>query len=334
MTTNTLRFGLIGAGRIGGVHAKNIDAHPATELVYVADTRISMAEEVVARHGGNATTSPEAVLADSGLDAVVVAAPTPQHLTLIEACVDAGLPVLCEKPIDLDRARVDLIRDKVAATEVPVAIGFNQRFDPAFNEVRRRLDAHEIGTIEQVTIVSRDPAPPPADYIAVSGGIFLDMSIHDFDMARFLLGDIAEVYATGSTMFDEGAMLHGDYDTVVVTLKAVSGALVTITNSRHSSFGYDQRLEAFGAEGLLRVENAATSLVGLNNSSGVETKSPHLESFLDRYAESYRLELAEFVKLVQGGESSSPRFEDGRAAQLIAEAAMESSKKGRVVKLM
>ena len=334
MSRDPLRFGLIGTGRIGQVHAASIAASTRAKLAWVADPVVESARAVAHRHGGNATDSPDEVIGSGEVDAILLASPTPTHVDLIEACVDAGIPVLCEKPIDLDIARVEALRPKVLRSNVPVALGFNQRFDPSFAEVDRRLRAGEIGALEHLSIVSRDPGPPPAEYIAVSGGIFRDMTIHDFDMSRFLAGDIVEVSAVGARLFDPGARRHGDFDSVVVTLRAASGALVTITNSRHNSFGYDQRLEVFGAGGMLQVGNAHTSLVSSSSSNGVESKRPYVDFFLERYAQAYARELDEFIALVHGEKSASPSFDDGRAALLIANAAQQSAESGSVVHLV
>ncbi|RGE19555.1 Gfo/Idh/MocA family oxidoreductase [Leucobacter sp. wl10] len=333
MVQQNVRFGLIGTGRIGQVHAANIAADPDSELTMVADPFVAGAEALAERFGGIATDSPEELIAAGRIDAVLVASPTPTHVELTEACVDAGLPVLCEKPIDLDITRVDALRSKVEASGVPVALGFNQRFDPGFAEARSRMRSGEIGELEQLAIVSRDPGPPPAEYLGVSGGIFRDMTIHDFDMARFFAGDIVEVSAIGAQLFDAGARERGDFDTVVATLRSAAGAIVTITNSRHSAIGYDQRLEAFGAKGMLQVGNTPTSLVSSFSSSAVEAKPPYLVPFIARYAQAYALELAEFLRLVRGEPSASPGFEDGRAALLIADAAQRSAEAGVVVKL-
>lgn len=325
MTNPPLRIGLIGTGRIGQVHAANIASNPEATLSWIADPFVAGAEAVAARHGGRATDDPEQLLTSGGVDAVLVASPTATHIDLIARSIDLGLPVLCEKPIDLDIARVDALRPRVAAAQVPVALGFNRRFDPAFASVRARVASGEIGDLEQLTIISRDPSAPPADYIAGSGGIFRDMTIHDFDMARFFLPDIVEVQATGTTTFDEGARLHGDFDTAVCTLRTASGAIVTIINSRHSAVGYDQRIEAFGGRGHLSVANAPSSLVSLSTSKSVEAKPPYETFFLERYARAYAVELDEFVKLVRGESSTSPSFEDGRAALVLADAAHRSA---------
>lgn len=331
MTHSPIRIGLIGTGRIGQVHAANIAASPDATLARVADPFIAGATAVTERFGGTATASAEDLIASGEIDAVLIASPTPTHVDLIGAAVDAGLPVLCEKPIDLDIARVDALAPRVAASGVPVAIGFNRRFDPAFSAVQARVAAGEIGRLEQLTIVSRDPAAPPAEYVGVSGGIFRDMTIHDFDMARFFLPDIVEVTAIGGALFDTGAQQHGDLDTAVTTLRAASGAIITIINSRHSAIGYDQRIEAFGAGGMLQVANAPTSLVSLSTAETVEAKAPYQDFFLQRYAAAYALELDAFVRLARGEESASSTFADGRAALVLADAAVRSAAEGRTV---
>lgn len=325
MTTRPLRFGLIGTGRIGQVHAASIAAEPETTLSWVCDPFVDGAHAVSARFGGTVTEDAAEVFASGEVDAVLIASPTATHIDLIAAAVAAGVPVLCEKPIDLDISRVDSLLPTVRRSGVPVALGFNRRFDPAFASVHARVTAGEIGSLEQLTIVSRDPAAPPAAYIGVSGGIFRDMTIHDLDMARFFLPEIVEVTSVGSTLFDEGAREHGDFDSAVTTLRAASGATVTIINSRHSAVGYDQRLEAFGAGGSLQVANAPTSLVSLSTSTMVEAKPPYQDFFLERYAVAYAAELREFVRLVRGEPSTSPTFEDGRAALLLADAAQRSA---------
>ncbi|MGU3643802.1 inositol 2-dehydrogenase [Microbacterium sp. C23T] len=325
MTHAPLRFGLIGTGRIGQVHAANIAANRDTTLSWVADPFVEGARSVAESFGGRVTADTDELFAADDVDAVLIASPTPTHVALIEQAVDRGIPVLCEKPIDLDITRVEALRPKVTAAGIPVALGFNRRFDPAFAEARARVAAGEIGALEQLTIISRDPAAPPAAYVAVSGGIFRDMTIHDFDMARFFLPDIVEVSAVGSTTFDPGAREHGDFDTAVVTLRAASGAVVTIINSRHSAVGYDQRLEAFGALGTVQVANRSTSLVSLSTAERVEATAPYEDFFLQRYAEAYAAELRSFVELVREGASASPTFDDGRAALLLADAAQRSA---------
>lgn len=328
-----LRFGLIGTGRIGQVHATNIALSPDATLQWVCDAMIESARSTAERLGGAATADAAEVFAAGDVDAIVIASPTPTHVDLISAALDAGIPVLCEKPIDLDIERVDRLRARAASSGVPVALGFNRRFDPHFAELHRRVVAGDIGTLEQVTITSRDPEPPPAAYIPVSGGIFRDMTIHDLDMARFFVPDIVSVTATGSRLFSAGIEAAGDYDTAVVVLRGAGGQLVSITNSRHSAFGYDQRLEAIGSDGLLQVGNIGPTIVSRWGASEVEARAPYLDFFLERYAEAYRAELAAFIVLARGGASSSPGFEDGRAALILADAATRSAATGMTVEV-
>lgn len=331
MTTAPVRFGLIGTGRIGQVHAASIAASANTELTWIADPFVDGAQSVAQQYGGRVTADPAEVIASGEVDALLIASPTATHIDLIAAAIEAGIPALCEKPIDLDIARVEALRPRVAASGVAVALGFNRRFDAAFASVHTRVAAGEIGALEQLSIISRDPSAPPAAYIRVSGGIFRDMTIHDFDMARFFLPDIVEVTATGSALFDDGAREHGDFDTAVTTLRASNGAIVSISNSRHSAVGYDQRLEAFGAFGSLQVANAPTSLVSFSGAEHVEARPPYQNFFLERYAGAYAAELEEFVKLVRGEPSTSPTFDDGRAALLLADAAQRSATQGVTV---
>jgi myo-inositol 2-dehydrogenase/D-chiro-inositol 1-dehydrogenase len=329
--TVQLRFGLIGTGRIGQVHAANIAASPDAVLAWISDPFIEGAQSIAGRFGGTVTTDSVELFESGDVDALVIAAPTPTHIDLISAAIDADIPVLCEKPIELDIARVEAIREKAASSGVPIVLGFNRRFDPHFAELRRRVLAGDIGELEQLSITSRDPAPPPADYVPLSGGIFRDMTIHDFDMARFFVPDIVAVTAHGSNLFSREIEDAGDFDTAQVTLRGSRGELITITNSRHSAYGYDQRLEAFGSTGLLQVGNVGQTLVSRWGADAVEAREPYLDFFLQRYAEAYRAELAAFIGVVNGGASQSPTFEDGRAALILADAAALSASTGATV---
>lgn len=333
MNAQPLRFGLIGTGRIGQVHAANIAREPGAELAWVADPFVEGARAVAERFGGRATADAADVFVSGRVDAVLIASPTSTHVDLIRASIEAGLPVLCEKPIDLDIARVDALAPLVRQSGVPVALGFNRRFDAGFAAAHARVAAGEIGALEQLQIISRDPSAPPADYVAASGGIFRDMTIHDFDMARFFLPDIVEVSAVGATVFDAGARLHGDFDTAAVTMRAASGAIVSVLNSRHSAVGYDQRLEAFGSHGMIQVANMPTSLVSVSTAASVEAKPPYQDFFLQRYADAYVAELRAFIALARGEQSTSPTFADGRAALVLADAAQRSAVDGVAVRV-
>lgn len=327
----SFRVGLIGTGRIGLVHAGSIADTRGAELSYIADPFVDGAHRLAEEFGGKVTADPIELLNSAEVDAVVIASPTPTHIDLISAAIDAGVHVLCEKPIDLDIARVDALRNKVAEAKVHVALGFNRRFDPQFAEIRTRTAAGEIGTLEQLTILSRDPGEPPAAYVAVSGGIFRDMMIHDFDMARSFIPNIVSVSAVGSNSFSADIKAAGDFDSAVATLRGEGGELVTIVNSRRAVYGYDQRLEAFGSAGALFASNVARTTVSHYGADSVEGRRPYIENFLERYAASYRSELALFLDGIRAGRLENPGFEDGRAALILADAAQESAETGRVV---
>ncbi|AFR28723.1 MULTISPECIES: Gfo/Idh/MocA family oxidoreductase [Micrococcaceae] len=329
--TQQIRVGLFGTGRIGQVHAMSVATLDEATLSWVCDPFVEGAKQTAAEFGGRVSDDPHEVFASGEVDAVIVASPTKTHLDLLEMAVDANIPVLCEKPIDLDIGRVDALRAKAASAGVPIALGFNKRFDRHFVELRRRVGANEIGALEQLVITSRDPAEPPAAYLPQSGGIFRDMTIHDLDMARYFIPDIVEVSARGANVFSDGIREANDFDSTVVTLRGSKDELVTVLNSRHSAYGYDQRIEAFGATGLLHVGNKSDSLVRHWGSRSVESAGPYQDFFLERYAEAYRLEVAEFLRAVRGLPSRSPGFEDGRAALILADAAEESARTGVAV---
>ncbi|MGQ7298125.1 Gfo/Idh/MocA family protein [Quadrisphaera sp. KR29] len=331
-----VRIALIGSGRIGQVHAATAHRSERAVLQVVADPFLAGAQALADRFGGPSarvtTDAVEAVTA-ADVDAVVVASPTSTHVDLIAACLDAGRPVLCEKPIDLDVSRVDGLRERAAASPVPVALGFNRRFDPHFAELHRRVQAGEIGPLEQLTITSRDPAPAPEDYLRASGGIFRDMTIHDFDTARWFVPDVVAVTAVGLRQFSDVIAGLDDYDGAVVTLVGAGGQSVTITNSRHCAAGYDQRLEATGPLGSLSVGNATDSLVRSSTGTSGDSGAPFQAFFLERYARAYAAELEAFLTAVRGGELTGPGFEDGRAALVLADAAEVSAREGRTVRV-
>ncbi|GGJ23542.1 UNVERIFIED_ORG: myo-inositol 2-dehydrogenase/D-chiro-inositol 1-dehydrogenase [Paenarthrobacter nicotinovorans] len=328
-----LKVALFGSGRIGQVHARNILANRGLELVAIADPFIEGAQALAEGTGAVAVTTADEVFAIDGLDAVIIGSPTNTHVDLISRAAANGVAALCEKPIDLDLDRVLACRDSLRGSETPLMLGFNRRFDPNFSAVQSRVSTGEIGKLEQLTIISRDPAPAPAAYIANSGGIFRDQSIHDLDMARFFVPDIIEVSATGSNLFCDYIEEAGDFDSVVITLRGRDGEQITIINSRHSAFGHDQRLEAFGSEGMLTAGNLTPTSVRKFTAAGAEEADPYLNFFLERYAEAYRSELGSFEAAVRTGTACSPGFDDGLQALLLANAAEESARSGRVVKI-
>lgn len=324
-----MRIAVIGAGRIGQIHARNIAAHPGVELAGVTDAVPAAAEALAADCGVGAIALDETFRAD----AVFICAPTPTHADYIERAAAAGIPVFCEKPIDLDAARVRACLDVVRRAGMPLMVGFNRRFDPSFALLKQRLDGGEIGALELLTIISKDPAPPPAEYVAQSGGIFRDMMIHDLDMARFLLGDaVVTVQAAASALVDPAIGAAGDFDTAVVILRTAGGKICQISNSRRATYGYDQRIEAHGAAGMLRAGNMTATTVEKADGGGFASE-PALPFFLQRYAAAYRAELDAFVRAVADRVMPTPNGEDGLRALELADAATQSAKTGETVRL-
>jgi myo-inositol 2-dehydrogenase/D-chiro-inositol 1-dehydrogenase len=329
-----LRFALFGAGRIGRLHADNVSANPNARLVCVYDVNENAAAEVARKHGAKVAPTVEAALADPEVDAVLIASSTNTHVDLITRSAKAGKAVLCEKPIDLDIGQVDRCRQEIASCNVPVQIGFNRRYDPSHHAVFDAVQNGDIGHIEQLVITSRDPAPPPVAYIAVSGGLFRDMMIHDFDLARFILGEeVVEVTASGSALVDPAIAEAGDVDSAMVVMKTASGKLCHINNSRRASYGYDQRVEAFGSLGMVISNNRTATTLERHSATTTGAREPLLNFFIDRYGDAYRNQINDFIDAVANGRQPSPNFDDGRRALVLADAALESLKSGRTVKV-
>jgi myo-inositol 2-dehydrogenase / D-chiro-inositol 1-dehydrogenase len=330
--TLLIRIGLLGAGRIGRIHGGNVAASGRARLVAVADALPEAAQSLAREHGGR-VDSTAAILGDSSIDAVLICSPTDTHADLIEAAVKGGKAVFCEKPVDLSSERIVRCLQAVRMSERPLMIGFNRRFDPNFAEAARRIRAGTVGSVELVSIISRDPSPPPPSYVSRSGGLFRDMMIHDLDMARFLLGEEpVEVHAVGSCQVDAGIGEAGDVDTAAVLLKTASGKIAQITNSRRATYGYDQRFEVHGAKGMVRAQNVPLTTVETATEAGF-ISDPVLPFFLERYAAAYRAELNHFLDAVSSGTAPSPSGEDGLRAQLLADAATIAHQTGRPVKL-
>ena len=328
----TIRFGLLGAGRIGKVHARAVSADAGAQLVAVADAMAPAAKAIADQYGCE-VRSIDAILAAKDIDAVVICTPTDTHADLIEAFAKAGKAVFCEKPIDLSLDRVKACLKVVRETKAVLMVGFNRRFDPHFKAVRAEIDKGTIGAVEMVTITSRDPGPPPLDYIARSGGIFRDMTIHDFDMARFLLGEeIATVSAMASVLVDPAIGKAGDSDSVQVMLRTASGKLAVISNSRRATYGYDQRIEVHGSKGSVSAENQRPVSIEVATGLGY-TRPPLHDFFMTRYTEAYAAEIAAFVQAVSGKGKAAPSGEDGLLALALAEAALQSVAEGRVVQM-
>ncbi len=327
-----MRIAVIGAGRIGRIHGLNVASRPGVKLVAVADP-VRPSAEALALATGAEVRDAGSVIESPDVDAVIIGTPTTTHADFIERAAGAGKAIFCEKPVDLSSARIQACLEVVKKCGVPLMIGFNRRFDPSFAELERRLRAGAVGEIEIVTILSRDPNPPPPSYVASSGGIFRDMMIHDLDMARFLLAEEPiKVYAVGSALVDPEIGKAGDVDTAAVLLETASGKICQISNSRRATYGYDQRLEVHGSTGLLRAGNVHKTTVEIATSAGFLI-DPVQDFFLQRYADAYRAELGAFVSSVEKGIAPTPSGADGLAAQRLADAATESCFSGKPVAL-
>ncbi len=326
----TIRFGLLGAGRIGKVHAKAVSGNPGARLVAVSDAMPAAARAIADQYGCEVRSVAD-IAAAKDIDAVVICTPTDTHADLIEMFVKAGKAVFCEKPIDLSLARVKQCLEVVRAHKGTLMVGFNRRFDPHFAAVRAEIDKGTVGAVEMVVITSRDPGAPPVEYIGRSGGIFRDMTIHDFDMARFLLGEeVTEVSAMAAVLVDPAIGKAGDSDSVQVMLKTATGKMAVISNSRRATYGYDQRIEVHGAKGAVSAENQRPVSIEVATAAGY-TRPPLHDFFMTRYTEAYAAEITAFIDAMGGKVAASPSGEDGLAALALAEAALKSVAEGRVV---
>jgi myo-inositol 2-dehydrogenase/D-chiro-inositol 1-dehydrogenase len=326
----SVRFGLLGAGRIGKVHARAVGGNPDAKLVAVADALPKAAKEIAAAYGAEVRTIDDIARAKD-IDAVVVCTPTDTHADLIEKFARAGKAIFCEKPIDLSITRVRQCLEVVAATKATLMVGFNRRFDPHFMAVKDAVVAGAVGKVEQVQITSRDPGPPPYEYIARSGGIFRDMTIHDLDMARFLLGaEPVAVSAQASSLVDREIGRRGDFDTVSVVLTTRAGQQCVITNSRRATYGYDQRIEVLGAKGMIAAENQRPVSIEIATAKGF-TRPPLYDFFMTRYVTAYANEIAAFIGTLKTNTPAKPDGSDGLAALLLAEAALRSVAEKRTV---
>ena len=327
-----VKFAVLGCGRIGRMHALNLVRHPRVELAYVYDVAADAAAATAEATGARRAGAIDEVLG-ADIQAVLIASSTDTHLDLLVRAGEAGKAVLCEKPIDFDLAKVDASWARIKDRDPTVMIGFNRRFDASVKAVRDRVHAGEIGKLEQVIITSRDPGPPPVSYIETSGGLFRDMTIHDFDMARYLMGDIEAVHAIGANLVDPAIAAEGDIDAAMITLVARSGAICQISNSRRSAYGYDQRLEAFGEKGMLQAGNQRPTTVAFWGAAATEARDPVLHFFIERYAAAYVAEIDHFVDCIEHGTAPSVGYRDGREALRLADAALESMRTGRTVRI-
>lgn len=323
------KIALIGAGRIGRIHAHNAARHPRIALAGIVDP-VEASAQALAQEWDSQVIGLDQALADDSIGGVIIASSTDTHLDYSLRAAAAGKAIFCEKPIDQDLARARSAANALSGARLLLA--FNRRFDPNFQALKARLDSGAVGTLESLQITSNDPSPPPPAYVAVSGGLFKDMAIHDFDMARWLLGEeVVEVFAAGSCLVDPEIGKLGDVDTARTLLRTASGRLCVIANSRRSGFGYDQRIEAYASAGMVRADNVTESSVQVWSESGAAADR-FQNFFLDRYAEAYRREMDHFADLLDGA-APLVGYADGVAALALAEAAAESVRGGQVVRI-
>jgi myo-inositol 2-dehydrogenase / D-chiro-inositol 1-dehydrogenase len=321
---------ILGAGRIGQIHAKNAAAATELTLKYVVDPNRAAAESLASQSGARIADL-DTVLADPSISGVVIASSTNMHLQQALAAAAAGKAIFCEKPLDLDLRQARAASASMSGARL--LLGFNRRFDPHFAALKSRIDAGAIGALESLSLISHDPAPPPISYVRVSGGLFKDMAIHDFDMARWLLGEEpSSVFASASCLVDPAIKEAGDVDTAKTVLRTPSGRLCVISNTRRSGYGYDQRIEAYGSAGVIKADNVLKSTVSLGLESG--TASDSIQNFfLDRYQDAYRIELRHFVDMLRDGVKPKVSYQDGVAALALAEAAALSLKANRPIQV-
>jgi len=328
----TLGFAILGAGRIGQAHARAISATPGARFVALSEPLQAAADDMKARYGCDLRDIDQ--IADSpDVQAVAICTPTDTHADLIEQFAKAGKAIFCEKPVDLSADRVRQALATVEQTGARLMVGFNRRFDPDFMSVKAAIDDGQVGDVEMVVITSRDPGPPPYGYIEVSGGIFRDMTIHDFDIARWLLGEeVQTVMAQGSVLVDPKIGELSDYDSVNVILRTATGKQAVITNSRRATYGYDQRIEVHGSRGMAAAQNRHESTVEVAGAGGY-TRPPLLNFFMDRYAQAYANEIAAFVAALNDGGPLPTTGSDGLKALELADAALDSAQTGKAVVL-
>ncbi len=330
-----INFALLGAGRIGKMHAQNIISNPKCNLVSVYDVNKDNANIVANLCNAKVEDSPEEAINNQEVQAVFIASTTTTHIKYIILSAKAGKPTLCEKPIDLDIDKVNNCYNEIKNLNVPIQIGFNRRFDESHRKLKLAKDKDEIGNLEMIIITSRDPSPSTVEYHKTSGGLFRDCTIHDFDLSRFYLDNdpIVEISAFASNLVSEDLRKIGDYDTAMILMKSKNGVLIHINNSRRSVYGYDQRVEIFGSKGMLISNNQTQTSVEKFNKEGTFVKEPILDFFIERYDQAYKSQLNDFIIKIEENKKPSVTYEDGQSALILANAAYESLEKNTKIKL-
>ena len=330
-----INFALIGAGRIGKMHAEIINANSDATLKFVYDVNSQLANEVANMSNAEVANTPEDAINSSEIDAVLIASATPTHIQFIKMSANAGKAVFCEKPIDLDISKVNQCKNELKDIKTPIQIGFNRRFDLSHSKVHEARAKKEIGELEMIVITSRDPAAPGLDYLNAAGGFFRDTTIHDFDLSRFILGNdpIVEVSAFGENLFDQNVRIAKDFDTAMFILKSKSGVLIHINNSRRAVYGYDQRVEVFGSQGMVISNNQTTNSVERFTNTSTSSKDLIHFFFIERYQQAYRDQFNSFIECIKMNSTPKVTFEDGRKALIIANAAYESFENKKIVEI-
>lgn len=321
-----IKFALMGAGRIGKMHATIINSHPGANLKYVYDTNTEFSEQVAQANNSKVAKSPEEAINASDVDAVLIASATPTHTKFITMAAKAGKAIFCEKPIDLDIGKVNQCMEEIKGINVPLQIGFNRRFDKSHAKAQQARVNKDIGDLEMLIITSRDPEPPGIEYLKAAGGFFRDTTIHDFDLSRFILGDdpIIQISAFGDALFDENAKKTKDLDTAMFIMRSKSGVLIHINNSRRAVYGYDQRVEVFGSKGMIISDNQIPNSTKIFDKHKTNSQDPIHFFFIERYEQAYKDQFNAFMESVKNKTKPKVTFEDGRNALIIANAAYQS----------
>jgi len=328
-----IKFALMGAGRIGKMHAKIINSHPDANLNYVYDINTTFSEQVAKENHSKVAKSPEEAINSNEVDAVLIASATPTHTKFITMAAKAGKAIFCEKPIDLDIGKVNQCRDEIKGINVPLQIGFNRRFDRSHAKAQQARVNKEIGELEMLIITSRDPEPPGIEYLKAAGGFFRDTTIHDFDLSRFILGDdpIIQISAFGDALFDENAKKTKDLDTAMFVMRSKSGVLIHINNSRRAVYGYDQRVEVFGSKGMIISDNQVPNSVKIFDKHKTNAQDPIQFFFIERYEQAYKDQFNAFMNSIKNKTKPKVTFEDGRNALIIANAAYQSLESRKII---
>ena len=335
MGKNKINIALFGLGRIGQMHAENLINHPQFYLKYIFDIDKNLTEKLSKKYNCISIKNPNIAFRDKNIKSIFIATSTKTHLRFIEEGVKNKKVIFCEKPLDLDLKKINQSKKKLAKLNPKIQMGFNRRYDPAHNSLKEKLIKNKIGKLEKIIITSRDPAPPPLSYLKVSGGIFKDMMIHDFDLARYYAGsdEFESIFATGKYFSDKKYKKVKDLELATVVMKTKKGVQCIITNSRHCSFGYDQRIELFGSKGMMISDNQRDLETSIYSKNSTNNKSLFKTFFIERYSKAYRIQLDDLVKLCKKSIKPIATFEDGRKSLILAEAANKSLKTKKFEKI-